>query len=263
MQELDGLENGEILGKNCALDRVRVTCQVLRYAVDYDVGAKLERLLEVRRGEGIVDDQKRSPGVGQLANGGNVVHLEPWIGGALDPDQAGALGKGGLNSRKVARVDLADLYADRLVDLVQDAVGAAIYVERNDDFVSGAQIGLENGVFRCKPRSEGGRVLDALELRQHLFEALPGWIVRARIAEPPIPPGLVLLVRCRLENRCYQRAGFRLRRLAGVNGLRSEPHGVTPSAAPGARGTDRALAPQARHALQRRSATRDMWLRDA
>ena len=46
-----------------AADHVAMTVQILRRRVKDDVGAELERPLEVRRREGVVDDQQRAAAV--------------------------------------------------------------------------------------------------------------------------------------------------------------------------------------------------------
>jgi hypothetical protein len=52
------------------------------------------------------------------------------------------------------QIDLLDHAADRLEDLVQDPVGAAVDVERNDDLVARLQVGLEHRVLGGEPRPE-------------------------------------------------------------------------------------------------------------
>ena len=53
-------------------DRVGVAAEKLRRRVHDDVGAERERLLEVRRGEGVVDDDDGAVAVGELREGGDV-----------------------------------------------------------------------------------------------------------------------------------------------------------------------------------------------
>ena len=51
-----------------AADHVGVPAEVLGRGVHHDVGAEPERLLEVRRGEGVVDDEQRARVVGDRAS---------------------------------------------------------------------------------------------------------------------------------------------------------------------------------------------------
>ena len=227
-RNLMGSKTAGVFGQRRALNRVGMAGEIFRHAVHHDVRAQLEGLLEVGRGESVVDDHERAAGVRQLADGGNVVHQQARIGGRFDPDQPRFLVDGRFDRFQVAGVDLPDHHADGLIDLVQNAVRAAVDVERDDDFVAGPQIRLENGVLGRQPRCECRRVFHAFQRRQHFFEPLPRGIVRARVAEAFVLPGRFLLVGGGLKNGSNQRPGFRLRRLAGVNRLRCEFHGVTP-----------------------------------
>ncbi len=70
-----------------AADHVGVAAEVLRRAVDDEVGPERERLLQVRRGERVVDRQQRAGAVRQLGDGGDVEDLQERIGRRLDPDE--------------------------------------------------------------------------------------------------------------------------------------------------------------------------------
>ncbi len=111
---------------------------------------------------------------------------------------------------QAARIDLLGHHADRLKNFIEDAVRAAINVQRDDDLVAGAQIGLQHGIFGGESRRERRSMLDAFERSQHSFEALARGIIRTRIGKAFIVAGRFLLVRGGLENRGDQRARFRL-----------------------------------------------------
>ena len=63
LQELQALGDGRVVGRGEAADHVGVAAQVLRRRVEDDVGAELERALEVGRGERVVDDDEGAGGV--------------------------------------------------------------------------------------------------------------------------------------------------------------------------------------------------------
>ena len=69
-----------------AADRVAVAVQELGRRVDDDVGAELERALEVGRHEGVVDRQERAVGVRDLGRAGDVGDLHHRVGRRLDVD---------------------------------------------------------------------------------------------------------------------------------------------------------------------------------
>ena len=65
--------------------------QVLGGRVDDDVGAEVERLLEQRRGEGVVADGEHAALAGGGEEGRQVGDLEGRVGRGLEPEQVGAV----------------------------------------------------------------------------------------------------------------------------------------------------------------------------
>ena len=65
LQELDRLEDGRVARQHRALDQIGMPGQILRDAVDDEVGAELERLLEEGRRERVVDDDQGAVRVGE------------------------------------------------------------------------------------------------------------------------------------------------------------------------------------------------------
>ena len=57
--------------------------------IDADIGAKLERALQDRRGKDIVDDELRARLMGQLRHGGDIDRFEQRIGRRFDQDELG------------------------------------------------------------------------------------------------------------------------------------------------------------------------------
>jgi hypothetical protein len=87
LEKLNRLKNGRILSESRALNQVGMTCEVFCDAVDNDVDAKFEGLLETGRGEGVIDYDQRAAAVRNAANGRNVVDEEAGIGRRFDPDE--------------------------------------------------------------------------------------------------------------------------------------------------------------------------------
>ena len=71
-------------GDDHAADAVAVAVQVLGRAVHDQVGAELDRPLDVRAGEGVVDDQPRAVPMGELGGGGEVGQPHQRVAGRLD-----------------------------------------------------------------------------------------------------------------------------------------------------------------------------------
>ena len=113
-----------------AADDVAVTAGVLGGRVHHDVGAERDRLLQVGRGEGVVDDEQRTRLVGDGRDRLDVGDAEQRVGGRLDPDHPGLGPDGGAH-----RLDVGDggdrvLHPPRPGDLVEQPVGASVGVAR-------------------------------------------------------------------------------------------------------------------------------------
>jgi len=90
-----------------SIDRVGMAGQVFGRGMEGDVGAELDRPLDGRRGEGVVDDNDRMLTSGArrlpsgLRNAGDVDEFQPGVGGRFEPDESRALRKGLSASREV------------------------------------------------------------------------------------------------------------------------------------------------------------------
>ena len=110
--------------------------------------------------------------VGQdMRHRGQVGHLEVWVGGRLDPDQARPLGEGGAQGcRRVAgQVQVAGVDAPRSGDPLEVAVGAAVDIVTDHDLLARAgQLG--DGRGRRRTAGEGEAEAGAFELGHGAFE---------------------------------------------------------------------------------------------
>ena len=128
LQELDRLENRRVFRQRRALNRVRMPGQIFRHAVHHDVRAQLERLLEIRRRESVVHHHQRASRACASLRCRNVVNQQPRIGRRLDPHQPRLRRDRRLHRVQVARIDLPDHHADRLIHLVENPVSPAVNV---------------------------------------------------------------------------------------------------------------------------------------
>jgi hypothetical protein len=71
-----------------AADDVRVPAQVLRERVQHDVGAELERALQVGRCEGVVDDREHAPRARERREPLEVADREQRVRGRLEEQVA-------------------------------------------------------------------------------------------------------------------------------------------------------------------------------
>ena len=112
-----------------AADHVGVAAEVLRRRVDDDVGAELERLLEVRRREGVVDDEQRAGRVRRLGGARGCRRCSAAGSTASRPRRARVVVevRGEVLVELLGR-DVREAVALRLVDLRGHAVDAAVDV---------------------------------------------------------------------------------------------------------------------------------------
>ena len=189
-----------------------------------DVGTEGERLLEVARREGVVDDEDRPGGVGDVGDGADVGDAEQGVARGLDPDEPRDAGA----DRGLDRVDVVDR-GDRVLDarrsghLGEVAVGAAVGVRRDDGVVAGPQQGPHDGVLAGEARREREAASAALEGGEALLEGRPGGVGRARVLVAAAEPAdAVLLVGGDLVDRRHDGTGRRVGLLPGVDGAGGE-----------------------------------------
>ena len=87
LQEAQALGDRRVVRRREPADHVGVAAEVLRRRVHDDVGAELERLLQVRRRERVVDDEQRAGGVRRVGGGADVDDVEERVRRRLDPDE--------------------------------------------------------------------------------------------------------------------------------------------------------------------------------
>ncbi len=226
LEKPDGLEDALVARDDGALHQVGVPRQVFGHTVHDQIGAELERLLEIGRRKCIVHDDQRAAGVRDAADRVDVVHEQPRIRRRLEPDDRRLRRDRTLERGEIAEVNGLDPASDRLEDAVQHAKRAAVHVARHDDLPARLEIRLKNGVFGREPGAEDRRMGGAFELGEHRLEPFARRVRCPRVVKSAMLPRPDLLIRRRLKNRRDDRAGLRLGRLARVNRLRCEIHRV-------------------------------------
>jgi hypothetical protein len=175
-------------------DDVRVPAEELRQRVDDDVGAEADRLLQVGRGERVVDDQER---VGLVRDGGDLgdVHdLEERVRRGLDPHEVGRLPRDGrADGVGVGEVDGVDRDAPRAEDARDEAVRARVGVVAEEDVGARTQERAQHDVLGL--HAGGHRVGHgaALEAGERVLQAGAGRVARAGVLVPrtELPDGVV------------------------------------------------------------------------
>ena len=190
----------------------------------YHVGAQLQRTLEVRAGEGVVDDHERTGRVGRVDHGGDVDDAQQRVGGRLQPDQARRGAQGAGHGGRVRRVDVVDLHPKARQQTVKEAGGAAIQVVVRHDMVAALQQ-VGDGRFGAHARAEGQPVVAALQRRHALLQRGPRGVAGARVFVALVLPHALLGEGRGLVDWHRDGAGCRLRLLAHVDGAGGEAPG--------------------------------------
>ena len=150
--ELHGFEQ-LISADDAAAHDIGVAAEVLRRAVNDEVGPERERLLKVRRGERVVDGELRAVLVRHLRDRGDVQNLQQGVGRRLDPDQL-----------RLRRHQLLEAGGSRIIgvfcrqppvfeDAFEQAEGAAVEIGGSDDLIPGPEQSGKHGV---RGREAGG-----------------------------------------------------------------------------------------------------------
>jgi hypothetical protein len=227
------LQERELLGQSGIAHRndhaahhVRMAVQVLGGGVHHDVCAELQRPLAPGTGEGVVDHHQCTarPGLGR--HGGNVDKLEHRVGRRLDPDHARVVLHGLGQRAGLRKVGIGDPQAGAArPHPVEQPAGAAVQVVHGDDVAAGVEH-LEQRGDRSHAGGEGEAVAAALEVRE---AALPGHargILGAGVLVALVHAGAGLGVGRSRVDRLHDRAGARVRGLAGVNDAGAEARAV-------------------------------------
>src|SRR5262249_57684547 len=76
-------------GKNAPADRVAVAAEKFRERMHDDIGAVVDWLAQIGRGQGVVDDQRNSRVLGDLADRLDIGDDAAWIGDRLNENRLG------------------------------------------------------------------------------------------------------------------------------------------------------------------------------
>ena len=149
-------EGADFTNKVCLADHkarnhVAVAVEVLGGGVDDHIGPKLQRLLEIRRGEGVVHDDPDGGviAVGDGRDGGDVHHLQGGVAGGFEIDDFCFLRQSGFHRIQIRKVDKSGLDAELGHAVVHQREGAAVERVGGDDLVTADNRGPEGGRNRA------------------------------------------------------------------------------------------------------------------
>ena len=170
-----------------------------------DVGAELERLLEVRGREGVVDDEQRPRLAGDLPGRREVAQTHHRIRWRLGVDDLGRGCHGGRDGLRIAAVHERERDPHPRPDVRHLPMGAAVHVLAADDVITGGQQ-LHHRVERGEPGAKCETVATAFERGDVALEGLTGGIARAGVLVALVPPEPLLHVCGGLIDRLHDGA---------------------------------------------------------
>ncbi len=240
LEEPDFVGEVGVVGDDGTADGVAVAVQVLRRAVDDDVGTEFERVLEVRREEGVVHAEGRIDRFGDGGDGFDVTESEERVRRRLHPDECRFVAHGVGDGVGVAGVHEIDGHAETVAEQVlEHRLRPAVEVVERDDVVAGADGRRNRGDDCGRTRGEGHAVFAAFERRDALFQRVAGRVretgveilvlVGVQILQPDVRVDAASLVgRCEVDGHRHVACSLVVRRLFRVRHRhRFEFRGVT------------------------------------
>ena len=169
LEEVEALRDRRVVRADEAADDVRVAAEVLRRRVEDDVGAEVERVLEVGRRERVVDDDERARRVRRLRGGADVDDVQHRVRRRLDPDHPRVAVEVLAEVRELRGRQVVEEVALRLVDLRGHPVDAAVDVGDQDDALARVDE-VHQRRRRAEPGGERDPVLRVLERGERRLE---------------------------------------------------------------------------------------------
>jgi hypothetical protein len=202
-------------GDDDAADAVAVAVEVLGGAVGHQVGAELDRTLNVGARERVVDDEPGVVVVGEIRRGAQVGDPHDRVGRRLDEQHPRRRLHRPLDLVELRRVHVGERQVVAREDLVEEPERAAVGVVRHDDVVAGLQH-RGNRADGRHARREGEARLAGFDGREVAFERHARRILRAAVLVALVLAELFLHVGRRLVDRSDDGAGGGVGFLAGV-----------------------------------------------
>src|SRR5215211_6043905 len=187
-----------------------------------NIRAMVERRLEERRRESVIDNEKRSRPLCDLACSGEIRDAHKWIGWRLDEDRACVRRTCVRDTLRISRVDEGEAQAIAPENLVEQTESSTVYILAADDVIARLEQ-LHDRIETTHSTGESETVNAALQRRHVSLERLTRGIL-----SPSVLISLVL-AECFLDvsgggvDRGHDRTGEKVRPLAGVNCAGCEP----------------------------------------
>jgi hypothetical protein len=216
----------EVAGiENDAGDGIAVAADEFRGGVEDDRRAVLHRAAEIRRGEGVVDDERNFVRVGQGGERFLVEDRAARIADGFAVERAGLLRDGLLPGGEVVRIDQRNFDGKLEERLLELRDGAAVQMRGGDDLITRRKERHQRDELRRHAAGDGERAGRAFKRGHAFLEDGRGRVADARVDVAVLLQleklrglvGVVEDVGGRLVNRHGPRAGVRVGNVAGVD----------------------------------------------
>ena len=172
----------QILGVECgnAHQHIRVTVDILGHGVHDQIGAVVQRVLNIRTHKGIVDDDQNAMAVGDLCDSLDIDQAEGWVGRGLDPDEFGLIGPDQVLQMQLDAGRERDLHAVCSRNLGEISVCTTVHIGDGDNVRPGGER-LEDGRGGSGAGRKGEGVFGIFQCCNGLLEVIP---------KPALVPGI-------------------------------------------------------------------------
>ena len=188
----------------------------------HEIEAEFQRSLDPWARERIVGHRQHVALARYLRHGREIDELQQRIAGRLDPYHLRLRTDCRLDPSRIRHVDKAHAQSRRaLAHVLEQPIGTAVEVVARDDVRARVEH-VENRRHPRQSRREGETAGAAFEIGDARFQRRARRIGRARVVITLVHTGTRLHVGRRGVDRCHDRAGGRVRLLAGVDGAGRE-----------------------------------------
>ncbi len=205
-------------------DTIAVTIEILRRAVHHDIRTQLQRTLQVRRHERIVDDDPSTPAMRDLRDATDIRNRHHRVRRRLDEHHLCIRPHGLLERRQIRRIHIRELDAVVPDDLVEQPECPSVDILRTDRMIALLQQQLRNRRRRGHARRKRICRNPAFQRRHVFLERKPRGVLCPRILVAFVLSETFLNVGGGLKNRRDDGAGRWVGLLPGVNGVGSKSH---------------------------------------
>jgi len=105
----------------------------------HQIGAQLERPLEIGRGEGVIDDQECACAVCLFRHSRDIDDLQERVGRRFDPDQLGGLRENRFEAFRAGILGVTRHKPPRFENALEEAKCATVEIGSRNHFIAGVQ----------------------------------------------------------------------------------------------------------------------------